>query len=68
MALKLSSLNNLAVSVYIDDMKGTGRKAYSGFHLPVYVVNIDGRLALAERYKYDVADVEMALGSLLRNN
>jgi len=65
LAKYLLNETGLTLPVYIDDMKGTGRKAYSGFHLAAYVINIDGNLALAERYKYDVADVEMALVSLL---
>lgn len=68
LAKYLLAETGLTLPVYIDDMKGTGRKAYSGFHLAAYVINIDGKLALAERYKYDVADVERALVSLLDTN
>jgi hypothetical protein len=58
----------LTLPVYVDDMKGTARKAYSGFHLSAYVINTDGKLVFAERYKYKAADVEAALIPLLKTN
>ena len=58
----------LTLPVYIDDMKGIARKAYSGFHLSAYVINTDGKLVFAERYKYKATDVEAALLPLLKTN
>ena len=55
----------LTLPMFIDDMKGTGRKTYSSFHLAAYVIDVGGELVLAERYKYDVAEVESALVTIL---
>ena len=54
--------------IYIDDMKGTGRKAFAGFHLAAYVINTNGKLVLVKPYKYGVEDVKTALLPLLNIN
>ena len=58
----------LTLPIYIDDMKGSARKAYAGFHLAAYVINTDGKLALVRTYKYKVPDVRSALLALLNAN
>lgn len=54
----------LTLPIYIDDMNGSGRKAYAGFHNAAFVINTDGKLVLAEKYKYKVANLEKALVAL----
>lgn len=55
----------LTFPLYIDDMKGTARKAYEGFHNSAFIIDTSGRLVFAERYMYKASDVEAALASLL---
>ena len=62
---RLLQRTGLTLPIYIDDMKGSGRKAFAGYHLSAYVIDTDGKLAFVRRYKYDVADVETALTALL---
>lgn len=65
LAKHLLRKTGLTLPIYIDDMKGTGRKAFSGFHLSAYVIDTDAKLAFVRRYKYDVADVKSALTTVL---
>jgi hypothetical protein len=58
----------LTLPVYIDDMNGSGRKAYAGFHNAAFVINTHGKLVLAEKYKYKVANLKKALVALLNAN
>ena len=58
----------LTLPVYIDDMYGSGRKTYAGFHNAAFVINTDGKLVLAEKYKYEVANLKKALVELQNTN
>ena len=41
---------NLTVPIYLDDMKGSARKAFGSFHMAQYVIKPDGRLGHVRAY------------------
>jgi hypothetical protein len=53
--------------VYVDDMLGSGRKAYGSFHLAAYIIDVDRKLAFLRKYKYDTDDIESGLKAVLGN-
>lgn len=67
LAKHLINDTSLSFPVYIDDMNGTARKSYEGFHNSAYVIDTHGRFVYAERYKYKAADVVAALTPLLKS-
>lgn len=58
----------LKLPVYVDDMKGSARKAYSSYHLAAYIINSDGEFAFLKQYRYEVDDVRTALKEALKNS
>jgi hypothetical protein len=68
LARYLIGKTGLTLPVYIDDMNGSGRKAFAGFHNAAFVINTDGKLVLAEKYKYEVASLKKAIVELQNTN